>query len=48
MKGIIVITGISSISLAKRGKLKQRGVVKVLDTLETYNYLRTEVMKFLG
>lgn len=42
MKDNILITGISGISLAKRGK------VKVLNTPETYPFLGIEVMKFLG
>lgn len=53
MKNIIVITGISS--LAVRRKVKQRGVIGLLrgvigllNTPETYSFIRTEVMKSLG
>lgn len=38
MKGII-ITGISGISLAKRGKVKQRGVLKVLNSAGNLHFL---------
>lgn len=48
VKSIIVITGISDISLAVRRKVKQRGVLGVLNTPETYSFIRTEVVKFLG
>lgn len=37
MKGVVVVTRIGGISLSKRGKVKQSGVMKVLNTLETYN-----------
>lgn len=46
-KGIIVITGISDNSLAVRRKVKQRSVMDVLNTSETYSFIRTEVRKFL-
>lgn len=47
IKSIIVITGISDISSAVRRKVKQRGVMDVLNTPEAYGFLRTEAMKFL-
>lgn len=48
IKGIIVITEISDISLAVRRKVKQRSVMDVLNTPETYSVIRTEVMNFFG
>lgn len=47
MKSIIVVTWVSDISLAMRRKVKQRDVVDMLNTPETYSFLRIEVVKFL-
>lgn len=45
MKEVILIIGIRGICLVKRGKVKQRSVMNVLNSCKV---LRTEVLKFLG
>lgn len=47
MESIIVVTWVSDTSLAMRRKVKQRDVADMLNTPETYSFLRIEVVKFL-